>query len=214
MAEHVRRSFRRLEYNPCTEVRHQFSFVRTPEPQRADSSTGGLEDGGEVPMAAAIFKLFIRSRAGARHVDEVTSVLGVAERFSAVCVRCTSGRRCTTSVATTDVGGGGKGVLGGGSGLRSARRGLRSAIAQSAQHHVWTTEATKDEYLLTVWSYHSSSRFENVHHLPCLTPIRRPHHRHAECRSDRHLCSRCGRGRRGPLTNCAESRCQHSAGDS
>jgi hypothetical protein len=214
MAEHVRRSFRRLKYNPRKEMRHQFSFVRTPEPHRADSSAGGLEDGGGVPIAAAIFKLFIKSRAGAEHADEVTSVLGMAERFSAVCVRCTSGRRCTTSVATTDVGGGGKGVLGGGSGLRSARRGLRSAIVQSAQHHVQTTEVTKAEYLLTVSSYHSNSRFENVHHPSCSTPIRRPHHRHAECRSGRRLCFHCGRGRRGPLMNCAEARCQHSAGDS
>ena len=138
MAEHVRRSFRRLEYNPCTEVRHQFSFIRTPEPQRADSSAGGLEDGGEVPMAAAIFKLFIRSRAGARPVDEITSVLGVAERFSAVCVRCTSGRRCTPSIVATDVGGGGSGALGGGmgGGLRSVRRDLKSAIARNSQYQI------------------------------------------------------------------------------
>jgi hypothetical protein len=71
-----------------------------------------------VPMAAAIFRLSMSSKGGARHV---------AEKFSAVCVRFTSGRRCTTSVVAADAGGGGSGAFGGGTGggLRNVRRGLK-----------------------------------------------------------------------------------------
>jgi hypothetical protein len=115
--------FRRFEYDSRIEVHHQFSFARAPEPQKADSSVSGLDDGGVVPMAAVVFKLFMSSKGGARHI---------AERFSVVCARCTSGRRC---VAATDMGGGGSGAFGGGTegGLRNVRRGLKSAMSRSSQ---------------------------------------------------------------------------------
>src|SRR6266850_1069810 len=118
---------RRFEYDPRLEAHHQFSSARPPKPQKADSSIRGLDDGGVEPMAAVSFKLSMSSKGGARHV---------AERFSAVCARCTSGRRCTPSIVATDVGGGGSGALGGGmgGGLRSVRRGLKSAIARNSQY--------------------------------------------------------------------------------
>jgi len=62
-------------------------------------------------------------------VDEVGSrpraVTLSGGKFSEVRARCTSGRRCTTSVTATEVGSGGRGTFGGGTGggLRSARRG-------------------------------------------------------------------------------------------
>jgi hypothetical protein len=118
-----------FEYDPRLEAHHQFSFARAPEPQKADSSVSGLDDGGVGPMAALSFKFSMSSKGGARHV---------AERFSAVCARCTSGRRCTPSIVATDVGGGGSGALGGGmgGGLRSVRRDLKSAIARNSQYQI------------------------------------------------------------------------------
>lgn len=88
-------------------------------------------------MAAVTFKLLMSSIGGPRNEDGVMSVLGLAEKFSTVCARCTSGRRCPTSVITTDVGSGGRGTFGGGTGgLRSARRGLKRVVAQNTQHRV------------------------------------------------------------------------------
>lgn len=56
-------------------------------------------------------------------------------KFSEVCARCTSGRRCTTSVTATEVGSGGRGTFGGGTGggLRRARRGLKSRVSKGAR---------------------------------------------------------------------------------
>jgi len=93
-------------------------------------------------MAAVTFKLLMSSIGGPRNADGVMSVLGLAEKFCTVCARCTSGRRCPTSVTATDVGSGGRGTFGGGTGggLRSARRGLKRAVAQNTQHRVRTTK--------------------------------------------------------------------------
>jgi hypothetical protein len=87
-------------------------------------------------MAAVSFKLSMSSKGGARHV---------AERFSDVCERCTSGRRCTASVVANGVGGGGSGAFGGGmgGGLRSVRRGLKSAIAWSSRYQCWDVQGKR-----------------------------------------------------------------------
>jgi hypothetical protein len=77
------------------------------------------------------FKLFVKSRAGAKNADEFGSRFRVVAlsggKFSEVRARCMSGRRCTISVTTTMVGSGGSGTFGGGTGggLRSARRALK-----------------------------------------------------------------------------------------
>ena len=77
------------------------------------------------------FKLFVKSRAGARNAGVFRSRLRVVTlsggKFSEVRARCRSGRRCTTSVLATVVGSGGRGTFGGGTGggLRSARRALK-----------------------------------------------------------------------------------------
>jgi len=82
-------------------------------------------------LAVMAFKLFVKSRAGARNADEFGSRLRLVRlsggKFSEVRARCTSGRRCTTSVTATVVGSGGSGTFGGGTGggLRSARRALK-----------------------------------------------------------------------------------------
>jgi hypothetical protein len=81
-------------------------------------------------MAAVTFKLLMSSIGGARNAVGAMSGLGLAEKFSTVCARCISGRRCTTSVTATDAGSGGRGAFGGGTegGLRSARRGLKRVV--------------------------------------------------------------------------------------
>ena len=109
----------------------QFSFIRRPEPQKADNSVNGLDDGGLLPLAVMAFKLLVKSRAGARNADEFGSRFRVVTlrggKFSEVRARCTSGRRRTTSV----VGSGGNGKFGGGTGggLRRARRALTRAVS-------------------------------------------------------------------------------------
>lgn len=113
---------------------HQFSFIRAPGPQKTDSSPSRLEDGGRLVLEAMTFKLFVKSRPGARNADEVGSSVRVVAlsggKFSEVCARCKSGRRCT-SVTATEVGSGGRGTFGGGTGggLRSARRGLKCGVS-------------------------------------------------------------------------------------
>jgi len=78
-------------------------------------------------MMALTFKSFVRpTGASVRDRGEFVSRTAVnGAKFSAVCARCTSGRRCTTSGTATEVGSGGRGEVGGGTGggLRSARRG-------------------------------------------------------------------------------------------
>ena len=84
-------------------------------------------------MAFMAFKLFVKSRAGARNEDEFGSRFRVVTlsggKFSEVRARCMSGRRRTTSVTAIVVGSGGSGTFGGGTGggFRSARRGLKRA---------------------------------------------------------------------------------------
>ena len=82
-------------------------------------------------MTAVTFKLLMSWIGGPRNADGVMSILGLVEKFSVVRARCTSGRRCPTSVTAADVGSGGRGAFGGGTGggLRSARRGLKSTVA-------------------------------------------------------------------------------------
>jgi hypothetical protein len=124
---------RRLRQSAHREADRQFSFIRGPEPQKTDSSASGLEDGGLLPWEVMAFKLFVKSRAGARNADEFGSRLRVVTliggKFSEVRARCTSGRRRTTSVTATVEGSGGSGTFGGGTvgGLRSARRALKRA---------------------------------------------------------------------------------------
>lgn len=72
----VKNHFRLFEDNLLTEANCQFSFIRAPEPQKADRSPGRPEDGG-LPLAAMTFKLFVKSRAGERNADEVGSRLRV-----------------------------------------------------------------------------------------------------------------------------------------
>lgn len=62
--------FRLFKDGLLTEANRQFSFIRAPDPRKADSSPSKLEDGG-LPLAAMTFKLFVKSKAGARNVDEV-----------------------------------------------------------------------------------------------------------------------------------------------
>lgn len=98
-----------------------------------DSSASGLEVGGLLPLAVLALELFVKSKAGARNAGEFGSRLRVVTlsggKFSEVCARCRSGRRCTISVTAAVVGGGGRGTFGGGTGgdLRSARRALKRA---------------------------------------------------------------------------------------
>lgn len=69
-------------------------------------------------------RTFVKST-GASVKDSGLSTAVNGAKFSAVCARCTSGRRCTTSGMGADVGSGGRGEVGGGTGggLRSARGG-------------------------------------------------------------------------------------------
>ena len=144
-----------FEYDPRSEAHHQFSFAQAPEPQKADSSVSGEDDGGVGPMAAVSFKLSMSSKGGARHE---------AERFSAVCVRCISGRRYTPSAVATDVGGGGSGALGGGmgGGLRSVRRGLKDAIVRNSQCQ-WDSRGSGIEKRVPAY---------RIVHVPLVLPLR------------------------------------------
>jgi hypothetical protein len=122
----------------------QFSFIRGPEHQKGDSSVSGLEVGGLLPFAVMAFKLFVKSKEGARNAGEFGSRLRVVKlsggKFSDVCARYRSGRRCTASVTATVVGSGGRGAFGGGTGggLRIARRALERVKVSLRE---WRTRA-------------------------------------------------------------------------
>lgn len=176
------------------EADRQFSFIRGPEPQKAESSASGLEDGGLLPLVVMAFKLFVKSRAGARNADEFGSRLRVVTlsggKFSEVRARCTSGRRRTTSVIATAVGSGGSGTFGGGTGgLRGARRALKRAKSQRKAVEY------KGCLLLTA-SRHPYFHFENVHRLLYLELVLVLHHQCKTNQLSRYLYCRCAHDRR------------------
>jgi hypothetical protein len=146
-------------------------------------------------MAAMTFRLFVISRAGARNAGEVGSRLRVAAlsggKFSEVCARCTSGRRCTTSVTATEVGRGGRGTFGGGTGggLRSARRGLKSGVSAKER------DGGQGPLLLTAL-HRPCFRSENVHRLLFSELARVLPHRYTLGQPGRYLYCRCARGHR------------------
>jgi hypothetical protein len=144
-------------------------------------------------LAVLAFRLFVKSKADARNAGEFGSRLRVVTlsggKFSDVCARCRSGRRCTTSVTATVVGSGGRGTFGGGTGggLRSARRALKRAKSAEGRED-------KGGSLLTA-SRHPYFHFENVHCLLCLELARVLHQRRTDQPSP-YLYCRCAHGRR------------------
>lgn len=139
------------------------------------------------------FKLFVKSTAGARNVDEVGSRLRAVTlsggKFSEVRARCTSGRRCTTSVTATEVGSGGRGTFGGGTGggLRRARRGLKGGVS------IKEREEQQGRFLLTAL-HHPYFHFENVHRLFGSEQVRVLPHWQTAGQPGGYLYYRCARG--------------------